>query len=400
MKERTDIGIALRMFAAIGVVALIAFGFAFREDADAATAQTVTLDVQINIGYDSANQQIDSVVFRSKHRRANNTRWTWLGKGAKCVLSTASDNSTTFTDSLCWDVEVSIDSLESYNSDYAWLPSITAWVYWTTGRGITREPVDITPVVFVLDSLDQAISASVSDADWAVGMDSMRTEHGTGAYNTSGGGLGGDTLTLYVYNSADSTGIGSARVWMYPNDGGTRLEGTSDANGRLQFGAANDTLLGFAWVSGWFQASPVPDTYIVISAIADTLFMTQTTPASPAAANLTAITFTFFEGDGDSLQDVSLYYTLSSPSATNYHYDSTKLIDPAKVWELRSDSSGQVTINVIPTDSIYTDGYQTDKVRWHVWATSPRNGDQLLGADGIKIRVPGSAAGLSWPKDF
>ena len=95
-----------------------------------------------------------------------------------------------------------------------------------------------------------------------------------------------------------------------------------------------------------------------------------------------------------------LRYKLSSTSSENWHYDSTKIFDPSEVFEARSAASGQVTINVVPNDKIYTAGYQTGKTRWQIWAINPATGKQILGEDGIKITVPTSASGLVWPDDF
>jgi hypothetical protein len=379
------------------------FATVLYSNAEAAEVIAVTVSADLNIGFDSSNFQVDSCVFRSSHRRENSPgRYTWLAKGAKSYLADSNTNSTYTIDSFTWVAEVSIDSFSNYTGGYTHIPDIKAWFYMNSGH-VLKEKASITPILWSADTLFGGVAATATidyDTLAAIVDDSLTASHGSGAWTSGAAGVGGDTVTMYVLNSADSTPVGGVTVWMYPNDGGVALQTQSDANGIAYFGySAPDTFLAYAWVTGWNPDSTPFYTY-ADAAFADSMYLTQTTAASPSQANLSAVTFNFMAGSGDTTTNVILRYKLSSTSSENWYVDSTWILDPSEVFEARSDTLGQVTVNVVPNDSIYTAGYQTDKTTWQFWAINPTTGKQILGEDGIKIFVPYSESGLVWPEDF
>lgn len=301
-------------------------------------------------------------------------------------------------DTLCFIVNLSATTISKTRN-----PSILGVAFLSDGRQIH----DVKSVAHMVHSVDTARQSpnATATADTAAIARSVWDDDVVALANrtataTSAAGVGPDTLVYHVLNSADSTPIGGVSIWVYPNEGGTPWKNITESNGIAEFGLNTpDTVLGYTWVSGWTQDT-VPDSVLFTAAVRDTLFMTAVTAASPSAANLSAVTFNFMAGSGDTTTNVILRYKLSSTSSENWYVDSTWILDPSEVFEARSDTLGQVTVNVVPNDSIYTAGYQTDKTTWQFWAINPTTGKQILGEDGIKIFVPWSASGLVWPEDF
>jgi hypothetical protein len=224
----------------------------------------------------------------------------------------------------------------------------------------------------------------------------------TRTVTSSASGTGVYSDSIRVLRRSDSTAVGAgATIWLRPNGGGNNLTALTDANGYAKFSVDADTFFVYLWVVG-YQPEIVPDTNKVPAAnVRDTVWVVATTAGPAPAAGLTPVQFTFYQGGGDSLKGATLYYKLDIGSAVSaYHWDSTKTIDPSRVYEAYSNAAGLVTAYVIPNDSIYVDAYQTGKTTWRFWAISPINGDQLLGKDGVKLRVPASTTALRWPKNF
>jgi hypothetical protein len=345
-------------------------------------------------GFDSSNYPPDSVIFyyaqssyggdADSMRRLTTALCEPSGYGAP--------------DSLCRYTVVNIAQVSAMTHN----PSGIFYWYLPDGQVLRDNSPQLTSVIFKVDSLFQSVSAAVDTEAVArsVWDDDVVSLANRTATATSAAGVGPDTLTYYVLSSADSTPIGGVSIWVYPNDGGAPWKNITESNGVAEFGLnAPDTILGYTWVSGWTQDT-VPDSVFFTAAVADTLLMSQVVPAAPAAAGLTAVTFDFHKGTGDSTQNVIVRYKLYSPSTENWHSDSSKVLDPTEVFETRSDATGTATINVVPNDAIFTSGYQTGKTQWHIWAISPNTGKHILGEDGIKITVPTSASGLIWPRDF
>lgn len=227
----------------------------------------------------------------------------------------------------------------------------------------------------------------------------------------AGGGSGGGGAcdssgpypdSILVLRCSDSVSLGAGvSVRLIPNNGGDPLDAETDANGWATFSVAADTYFVYSWATGYYQAV-VPDTNRVPAiSVRDTLLLCAvSSPSSPAPA-LTPVTFRLFDGTGDSLQSGVLYYKLDiGSSITAWSYDSTKIFDPAEIKTAGTNAAGIVTVYVVPNDSIYTDAYETQKTRWIFWARSPKNGDHLLGKDGVKVYVPASQTALVWPRDF
>jgi hypothetical protein len=331
--------------------------------------------------------------------------WLYWYDNATLTLDSA-QMSPVDSDSLRW-YRVIQPPVEGWNSQIA--PG--AWAEWTWADGSIDRDNALGIVPWTIHATDSVVTYSPASANFdtadasfiADTVDARLTAaHGSGAWTSGGGGSGGDTVTMYVLNSADSSPVAGLAVWMYPNDGGVALKVNSDPNGIAYFGyTAPDTFLAYSWGTGWNPDS-VPFYVYAASAFADSMYVTQTTAASPSAPGLTPVTFNFYDGTGDSVKNVVLQYRLDAGgNAVAYHYDTTKIFDPAKVFEARTNASGQVTVNVVPNDSIWVRGQQTSKTRWIFKAFSPVDGKPLLGGpDGVKLTIPASATGLTYPKDF
>jgi hypothetical protein len=250
------------------------------------TATFVPLSVQINIGYDSSDLRIDSVVFRSKHRRKTNPSWSFLGKGSKCALYTDDNNTNTFIDSLCWDIEVSIDSFQTFSSDYGYMPSVAAWIYWNTRRGITREDIDITPIIYALNQVDtvlRGVTASFDSADATFLADTVDTRlsaaHSltSADWSATGAGASGSgaylcTLLVIDTSQAPDDTLANFNVQVldysrtpkaWPNTGADNLKAVVELN--------NENLTFLAQGNWYFQeagsdsvAFPAKDTNLTI----------------------------------------------------------------------------------------------------------------------------------------
>lgn len=344
-----------------------------------------------SLGTDSTELYPDSVYF------------FWYDNGA---LSLDSQKATPVNDdSLAW-YTILVPATESWGPAYQ--PAV--WAQWYWDSDIDRDAsVGVVPwTIGHVDSLDQTITASASidtsDMEYIAGLveDTLTTNHGAGAWTSDAAGTGAYSDSVWVVNSADTTAIGSGvAVWLTPNGGGTVLKDLTDPNSWAVFSVDADTYLVTMWAVGYYTTT-VPDTNAVPGAnTKDTVYMTATTAASPPAPNLTPITFNFFDGTGDSVKNVGLRYHLDAGGAdVAYHFDSTKIFDPTEIFEAWTDASGQVTVNVVPNDSIYVRGLQTGKTRWVFRAYSPETGKELFGPNGIKLNVTASATALTYPKDF
>lgn len=233
------------------------------------TGSVIPLDVQISLGTDSSNYAIDSVVFRGFYRRANNPRWNWLGKGAKCVINTQSDNSTNITDSLCWYVEVPIDSFLSYNADYGWLHQIAAWVYWDA-RGIDRVEIDVPIVVrsvYLVDSLQQDCGGA-----------------GGGGGNCGGTGL--NQVRLYARDTTNNVNVPGMELQVYASDLVT-LEGqaVTNATGYFDFSLNDGTYYVRANTGPLYIMETANDTVVVSGATQDTVEIYAFSPMLPGTSD-------------------------------------------------------------------------------------------------------------------
>jgi hypothetical protein len=298
------------------------------------------------------------------------------------------------TDSLAW-WHILVPGTEGWTANY----QPAAWAQWYFGTQILRDnalgmvpftgiidsaravagvtSVDSVRKVYLVDSLDQTVTASVSYS-------------GSGAYSDS----------IQVLKYADSTALGSGvAVWLTPNGGGTVLKNLTDANGWTMFSADADTYLVTSWAVGYYMETQPDTNEVPATNVKDYIYMVATTPASPSAPGLTSVTFNFKTLLGDSLKNIELQYQLYTKSAQVYHMDSTKIIDYTTVFGARTAASGQVTVNIVPNDSLLIEGNRTGQTWWLFQAYHPETGLPLLGKDGLKLKVPASATGLTWPGD-
>lgn len=250
-----------------------------------------------------------------------------------------------------------------------------AALFWRDNNGfVTKEPVLFGPpqIVHLVDTILAGGGGSST---------------GTGPYAAS----------VYVLNGA--VPIATATVRAQPNGGGPFLQGETDANGLVVFSTLADTLLLYAYATGYSQ-DVVPDTIRVPGVDAtDTLQMDAVTTGAPPSPNLTQILFYFYDGTGGIIKNVEMAYTLKTTATYVYHLDSTKIIDPSEVHHMWSDATGLVTVNVIPNDSLLVKGGRTGETRWNFKATSPLENKNLLGDDGIDLNVPASDTSLVYPRD-
>ena len=295
------------------------------------------------------------------------------------------------------------------------------WPYcYKDSLGVTRKDSGACLVKLVVAGYDPTYNPS-ADVHWflAGGLGKLTAPVAFGppeivrrvdSLMAGGGGGGGGTCdsigpildSILVLRCSDSASLGaSVSVRLVPNGGGDALDKLTNANGYAVFSVVADTYFVFAWSVGYFL-NVVPDTNRVPGTnTRDTIFMCAMAPATSPAPSLTGVTFNLFNGGGDSLQSAVLYYKLDIGSSISaWSLDSTKVFDPGKVFPVQTSANGQVTVFVVPNDSIYTDGYQTGNTRWIFWAKSPSNGDNLLGKDGVKVFVPASGTALVWPRDF
>lgn len=277
--------------------------------------------------------------------------------------------------------------------DPNWNPAFYAVWWLSDGRTIRDNAPMVTHVTMGVDSAWWSNASVVLDsADLQTIIDGINAGAGTGVYSDS----------ILVLRTTDSTPIGAgARIWLRPNGGGDNLNDITDANGIAEFAVDADTFYAYFWSTGYQQVT-VPDTNKVGAAdCKDTLWVTQTVPASQTSPALTPVTFTFYDGLGVAIKNVVLRYQLESKAATNYHKrDSAIIIDPSKVFEARSNTSGVITINVTPNDSILTTGGKTGETKWRVKAYTPDGLVPLLGNDGVAINVRASATALAYPQAF
>jgi len=254
-----------------------------------------------------------------------------------------------------------------------------------------------------VDTLLTGVSATATidyDTLAAIVDDSLTASHGAGSWASSAAGTGAYADSVYLLLSTDSSAIGSGiTVWLTPNGGGSVLKDLTDANSWAVFSVDADTYLVNTWAVGYYAAT-VPDTNAVPGAnTKDTVFMNPVSPASPPAPGLTPVTFNFKTLLGDSLLNVTLQYQIYTKSAQVYHMDSTNIFDYTQVFQARSNVNGQVTVNVVPNDSLLVEGGRTGQTWWMFQAYNGETGLPLLGKDGLKLKVPASAVGLTWPTD-
>ena len=341
------------------------------------------------LGTDSSETNPDSVYF------------FWydnIGETYDSVKATAAND-----DSLVWFKAVA-PTTEGWIGTH--VPAFWAQWYWDDEIDRDADVGTVAWSVGFADTLlkDVSATASFDSADASFIADTvdarLTAAHDAGSWTSTASGGGPDTLSLYVYSTADSSGVGGANISLYPNDGGTKLYNYADANGRAQFGLANDTILSYVWLSGWYQAAPVPDTTVCTLAVADTVWMTQVTAASAPSPALTPVTFIFKDLVGDSIKNVELQYNLDTKSHQVYHMDSTKVFDYTTVYSARTDSSGTVTVNVIPNDSLLVEGGRTGQTKWKFQAYEPSTGKKLLGENGLMLEVTASATAHVYPEDF
>ena len=290
----------------------------------------------------------------------------------------------------------------SYNAGY----TLNAWAnaYITTLAYPIQLPVHPAPFQTIsLDTMYGGVTAvaTVDSTDFAYVWNANITPLASRTVTSSASGTGVYSDSIRILRTSDSTGVGAgATVWLRPNDGGDNLTDLTDANGWSEFSVNADTFIVYFWATG-YQMQTIPDTNRVANAdTTDTVWVVATTAAAPSGAGLTPVTFNFFDGTSDSIQNVILHYKLTSRDNEAWHFDSSKVFDLSEVFEARSAASGQVTVNLVPNDSIYTTGYQVDRTEWHFWAINPETGRQILGEEGIKLNVTASASGLTWPKSF
>jgi len=290
----------------------------------------------------------------------------------------------------------------SYNPGY----TLNAWAlaYITTLSYPIR--IDVHPAPFQVISVDTlrtdvSATVSVDSTDFAYVWNDNITSLASRTVTSSATGVGAHSDSIRILNYADSTPIGAGvQIWLRPNDGGSNLTNTNDANGWANFSVDADTFLVYVWTPG-YQQRVTPDTNRVPNKDTTfTMYMNATSAAAAASPGLTPVAFNFFNDTGVAITNVILRFKLDTKSAENWHYDSSKVFDPGHIYELRSASTGLVTANVVPNDSIYTAGYQIDKTRWQFWAINPETGKQLLGDDGVKLNVTASETALTYPKDF
>ena len=289
----------------------------------------------------------------------------------------------------------------SYNKNF----TLNAWAraYLTDGRDVDLV-VHAAPFQTIsVDTMygDVTAVATVDSTDFAYVWNANITPLASRTVTSSASGTGVYSDSIRILRTSDSTGVGAgATVWLRPNDGGDNLTDLTDANGWSEFSVDADTFIVYFWATG-YQMQTIPDTNRVANAdTTDTVWVVATTAAAPSGAGLTPVTFNFFDGTSDSIQNVILHYKLTSRDNEAWHFDSSKVFDLSEVFEARSAASGQVTVNLVPNDSIYTTGYQVDRTEWHFWAINPETGRQILGEEGIKLNVTASASGLTWPKSF
>ena len=292
----------------------------------------------------------------------------------------------------------------SYNVNF----TMNAWALAYLSTFSYPVPIDVQPAPFQTFSVDTmyggvTATATVDTAAVARTVWAPIAEGGVGlaarTVTSSASGTGVYSDSLKVLRTSDSTGIGAgATVWLRPNDGGNYLTDLTDANGVAEFSVDADTFIVYVWASG-YQLVTSPDTNGVANKdTVYTVWMSATVASSPSSAALAGVTFNFFDGTGDSVKNVVLQYNLDSKEVA-IHFDSTKIIDPSTVFEARSDGSGQVTVYVIPNDSLYLPGYRTGETRWQFRAFTP-DGRVLLGQDGVKLNVSTSGVTYTYPKDF
>ena len=304
-------------------------------------------------------------------------------------------------------VNTSLFPLDEYNPS-----GIFLWYYGGATPKILRDnSPSLTTVTLKVDSLFQAVSASLTATDIGLiadSVDSILTDaHGTGAWTSGSGGSGDFPETLFVMDTSNGDAIVvSARVSVKNTDTASAAPGTgflfTNASGFVIYSL--DAATGYPVtmsVQGFIQETAYQLKDVAGPGGRDTIKVYAASASPPSPAGLTSVEFVFYWPDGDSIKNVQMHYKLESSSSENWHFDSTKTFDASKTFEAdRSSVAGLVTISVVPNDSIYTTGYQTDKTTWRFWAYNPKTKSQLFGEQGIQLTIPASGAALIYPRDF
>jgi hypothetical protein len=383
MKKINPIGIA-------GIIVLVGFfvlfGLAFNR-AHATGLTSTFYTVAVGRAYDQG-WEVDSVVGLWQTYPDNDSVFR-----QKAVQNVAQD-----THSYFFDISKGL-----YNQSYPL--NVWALVYLNTLSYPMAWEVNPVPMQSLsVDTLRTAITSvavvdttAVARSVWNNAVISLANRTVT----TSASGLGVFSDSVRVLRRSDSTAVGAgAVVWLRPNGGGDNYTNLTDANGFAAFSADADTFLVLFWSIG-YQQEIRPDTNAVLADVHDTVWVTATTPAAQASPDLTPVTFTFFDGLGSAIKNVVLRYQLESKAATNYHLrDSSIVLDPSKVFEARSNSSGVVTIQVTPNDSILVTGGKIDQTKWRVKAYTPDGLIPLLGQDGVSLNVLASVTARVYPQSF
>lgn len=218
-----------------------------------------------------------------------------------------------------------------------------------------------------------------------------------------GAGTGANTITLVAYDSvtAHTQTIQGAVISVYQPDTSALVAGTgprsTDVAGIQTFNLDNATYPVNIKAAGFFTETAY-QLLVVTANSTDTIWMWHVTPAAPPASGLTSVIFTFEDGLGNGIKNVQIEYWLDGADNQDvFHVDGTRLFDAGTKTLTETDANGQVTISVVPNDSILVTGDDKDQTFWRFTAKSPISGADIFDPDGKPLRVPASATALSYP---
>jgi hypothetical protein len=163
------------------------------------------------------------------------------------------------------------------------------------------------------DYLLRTISGGASVDDIAA---RIIADHGAGSYVATGGGTGAYTVTVTVTDEDDNP-LQNATVRV--SDGVTPATGMTDVNGNAVFGLDAATYTVAVTKAGY---SFTPTTRTVTGdesgTLTDDLVMARVVPPEPSAPNQSVGSLTTFDGQGNVLGNVTIYFRIKSAATDSF----------------------------------------------------------------------------------
>lgn len=238
MNDMEQLGRWLRVMVPLCII--IAFIWFMFQNADAQPTTHYDVLMRFNRGFDSWTT--DSTAF---YLTDGDSILTYLGTGTRAAHPGWAG------DSLSYWVAVSATTISKTRN-----PMVMGCIYTSTYPTPICETQAIAHLVHAVDTARNSPGAvaSISDADWAVILDSLRLEHGTGPWTPGGAGSGLYTCTLRVIDTSQAPDDTLTDVTVLVKDFSNTVKAglSTGSNGLKAVFNLNDENLTFGLSANWY----------------------------------------------------------------------------------------------------------------------------------------------------